>query len=78
MSGGGGGGGGGLVVEAGDGEGQLLRLRTARHTLKMSPRNSFGEPHSYKAFVRHKAVRELIALPALPVYPVFEDEKLNE
>ena len=53
-----------------------LRLRTALHTMKLSPRNSFGEPHSLN-ILRLMALRELNALRALPVYPVFEDEKSN-
>ena len=38
---GGGGGNGGLTEGI-----KVLRLRTALHTLKLSPQNSFGESHS--------------------------------
>ena len=71
----------GQVIDWGGG-GQIAwgvsnsRLRTALHTMKLSPQNSFGESHSQR-LVRRKALRELNALRALPVYPVFEDEKSN-
>ena len=44
--------------------------------MKLSPKSSFGESHSSK-LDRRKALKELNALRALPVYPVFEDEKSN-
>ena len=52
---------------------KLLRLRTAFHTIKLSPPNSFGEWLS-KSIVRHRALRELNALRVLPVYSGFEDK----
>ena len=45
--------------------------------MKLSPQNSFVESQS-SSIVRLRALRELNARWALPVYPVFEDEKSNE
>ena len=44
------------------------------HIIKLSPQNNFGESHSSKL---RNAVRDINALRAAPVYPVFEDEKSN-
>ena len=57
-------------------EGELSRLRTALCNIKLSRQNKLGESHS-ETLVRRKALRELNALRALPVYPVFENEKSN-
>ena len=61
-----GGGGGG-----GEEEGQFLR--TALHTISISLQNSFCELHTWR-LVSCKALRELNARWALPVYPVFEEK----
>ena len=65
------GGGGGVMA---GGEVKLLGLGTAIHNMKLSPQNSFGELHS-SSTVRLRALRELNASQALPVYLVFEREK---
>ena len=54
---------------------KLLRLRTALHTLKLS-QISFSESHTQRIIDRN-TLREIYALRALPVYPVFEDEKIK-
>ena len=53
-------------------------IRTALHTISMSPclQNSFCESYTWR-LVSWKALRELNAHWALPVYLVFEDENSN-
>ena len=48
-------------------------LRSALHTINISLQNSFCESHTWR-LVSWKALRELNALWALPVYPVFEEK----
>ena len=60
----------------GGGGGKTFKNKTARHTMKLFPQNSFGEMHSQK-LVRRQAQSTINALRTLAVYPVFEDEKSN-
>ena len=49
-------------------------LRTALHTIIISPKNSFCESHTWR-LVSSKALGELNAYWELPLYTVSEDEK---
>ena len=71
-----GGGGGANVGGGGWGVVGGQPLRTALHTISISLQNSFCESHTWR-LVRRKALREVNARWALPVYPVFEDETAN-
>ena len=51
-------------------------LITALHTISISRQNSFCESHSWK-LVSLKALRELNAHWALPLYPVSKNKKTN-
>ena len=55
-----------------DGRGQTLRI--ALHTMNTRLQNSLCESHTWR-LMSWKAIRELNALWALPVYTIFEDEK---
>ena len=54
-----------------------LRLRSAPHTMKLSPQfwliNGFSESRS-QILVKRKALRAPNPFPESPVYPVFENE----
>ena len=52
-------------------------LRTTLHTISISLRNSFCESHTWR-LVKLKALSELNAHWAQPVYPMFEDEMSND
>ena len=62
----------------GEGRGLMGRhpLGTALHTINISIQHSFCESHTWR-LVSRKNLRQLNSCWALPVYPIFEDEKSN-